>query len=173
MLRVAPLRLEPRSKAERGYKLAAHEDGPAKAVHAVALDVHVGLSAETVLRRVGRACLDHLLRNEDAALAGDADGIHQMRVAVRRLRAVLSAFAPLLPKEQRRCRPRLRAALVPPMLSAMPATSMFFTSALAAAGASGAAGRQRVRASGSWSPSATAARRRPVWTKAIVSTRYT
>ena len=43
-----------------------------------------------------------MLRNEDAALAGDPEGIHQMRVAVRRLRAILSAFAPLLPREQRR-----------------------------------------------------------------------
>ena len=101
LLSVAPLRLERRSKAERGYRLAAHESGPAKSVHATAIDLHGGLSGEAVLRRVGRACLDHLLRNEDAALAGDAEGIHQMRVAVRRLRAILSAFAPLLPKDQR------------------------------------------------------------------------
>jgi triphosphatase len=102
LLHVAPLRLERRSKAERGFRLAAHEHGPAKAAHAEALDLHADLSAETVLRRIGRACLDHLLRNEDAALAGDAEGIHQMRVAVRRLRAILSAFAPLLPRDQRR-----------------------------------------------------------------------
>jgi triphosphatase len=54
------------------------------------------------LQRIGRICLDHLVRNEDAALAGNAEGTHQMRVAVRRLRALLSAFAPLLPTEQRR-----------------------------------------------------------------------
>jgi inorganic triphosphatase YgiF len=102
LLHVAPLRLEPRSKAERGYRLSDHEDGPAKAVHAASLDLRQGISAETVLQRVGRACLDHMLRNEDAALAGDVEGIHQMRVAVRRLRAVLSAFADLLPREQRR-----------------------------------------------------------------------
>ena len=60
------------------------------------------LSGEAVLRRVGRASLDHLLRNEDAALAGDAEGLHQMRVAVRRLRAILSAFTPMLPNAQGR-----------------------------------------------------------------------
>ncbi len=102
LLHVAPLRLEPRSKAERGYRLSDHEHGPAKAVHAAALDLRQGLSAEVALQRIGRACLDHMLRNEDAALAGDPEGIHQMRVAVRRLRAILSAFAPLLPREQRR-----------------------------------------------------------------------
>jgi CHAD domain-containing protein len=35
-------------------------------------------------------------------LGGDAEAIHQMRVAVRRLRAVLSAFGPVLPAEPRR-----------------------------------------------------------------------
>jgi triphosphatase len=102
LLSVAPLRLEPRSKAERGYRLAEHEPGPEKAVHAAPLDLRGELSAEAALQRIGRACLDHMLRNEDAVMAGDAEGIHQMRVAVRRLRAILSAFAPLLPRDQRR-----------------------------------------------------------------------
>jgi len=102
LLHVAPLRLEPRSKAERGYRLSGHDDGTAKAVHAAALDLRGGISAEVALQRIGRACLDHMLRNENAALAGDPEGIHQMRVAVRRLRAILSAFAALLPPEQRR-----------------------------------------------------------------------
>src|SRR3984885_5627558 len=102
LLHVAPLRLEPRSKAERGYRLSEHEEGAGEAVHAAPLNLRAGLSAEAALQRIGRACLDHMLRNEDAALAGDAEGIHQMRVAVRRLRAILSAFAPLLPRAQRR-----------------------------------------------------------------------
>ena len=102
LLHVAPLRLERRSKAERGYLLAARAPGAAKAAHAAPVELYAGLTGEMVLRRIGHACLDHLLRNEDAALAGDAEGIHQMRVAVRRLRAILSAFAPLLPRDQRR-----------------------------------------------------------------------
>jgi CHAD domain-containing protein len=73
-----------------------------KAAHAEPVALQPGMTGEAVLRRVGRACLKHLLANEAAVLAGDAEGIHQMRVAVRRLRAVLSAFAPLLPTEQRR-----------------------------------------------------------------------
>jgi CHAD domain-containing protein len=55
-----------------------------------------------VLQQAGRACLDHLGRNEQAALAGDAEGIHQMRVAVRRWRAPLSAMAPFVPSGPRR-----------------------------------------------------------------------
>jgi CHAD domain-containing protein len=60
------------------------------------------VSGEAVLQRAGRACLDHLLANEQAARLGDAEGIHQMRVAVRRLRAILFLFSPCLPKEPRR-----------------------------------------------------------------------
>jgi triphosphatase len=101
LLHVAPLRLERRSKSERGYLLAAHELGRAKAVHATPIALSGELTGETVLRRVGRTCLDQLLRNEAAVLDGDIDGIHQMRVAVRRFRAILSTFAPLLADDQR------------------------------------------------------------------------
>jgi triphosphatase len=102
LLHVAPLRLERRSKAERGYRMAAHETGIPKAVHAHPVALEAGVSGALVLRRIGRTCIDHLLRNEDATLAGDVEGVHQMRVAVRRLRAILSAFALLLPDDQRR-----------------------------------------------------------------------
>ena len=84
------------------YRPAASKSRVGKPVHAKPLTLRPDLSGEAALQRAGRACLDHLLRNEKAALCGDAEGIHQMRVAVRRLRAILSAFTPLLPKESRR-----------------------------------------------------------------------
>jgi triphosphatase len=149
LLRVAPLRLERRSKAERGYQLAAHEASATKVVHAAAVELQAGLTGEAALRRIASACLDHLLRNEDAALAGDAEGIHQMRVAVRRLRAALSAFAPLLPRDQRRWASKelrwladalgearnldvFSSALLPPARAALPIASEFDRLALAA-----------------------------------------
>lgn len=61
-----------------------------------------GLSGELVLQRAGYACIEHLARNERAARAGEAEGIHQTRVAVRRWRATLSAFGPLIPQAPRR-----------------------------------------------------------------------
>lgn len=45
------------------------------------------MTVENVLQRIGRRCLAHLLRNEPAALADQPEGIHQMRVAIRRLRS--------------------------------------------------------------------------------------
>jgi CHAD domain-containing protein len=55
-----------------------------------------------MLQSIGRWCLAHLLRNEPAALADQPEGIHQMRVAVRRLRSMLSAVKPMLPAEHYR-----------------------------------------------------------------------
>jgi CHAD domain-containing protein len=54
------------------------------------------------LQAIGRGCIDHLLRNEPAALSGQAEGVHQMRVAVRRLRAALSAVKSMIPDEHYR-----------------------------------------------------------------------
>ena len=142
LLRVAPLRLERRSKAERGYQLATHDDGAPKAAHAEPVELHAGLTGEAVLRRVGRSSLDQLMRNEDAVMAGDPEGIHQMRVAVRRLRAILSSFAQLLPDAQGRWASRelrwfgdvlgdarnldvFADSLLRPALEALPAASEF------------------------------------------------
>ena len=100
LLAVAPVRLERRSKSERGYRLAAAEPPPVKAAHAAAVDLAGSLSGDEALRRIGNACLDQILRNEAAVSARLPEGI-QMRVAVRRLRAVLSAFGRMLPAEQR------------------------------------------------------------------------
>jgi inorganic triphosphatase YgiF len=102
LLAAAPLRLERRSKAERGYNLAAGDSTGTASVHSRPFDLDPGTSTEEALQRIGRACLDQALRNESAILAGRPEGVHQMRVAVRRLRATLSAFRSILPEEQRR-----------------------------------------------------------------------
>jgi CHAD domain-containing protein len=55
------------------------------------------MAVEAALQRFGRQCLTQLQRNEPVALAGESEGIHQMRVAVRRLRSLRSALKPMLP----------------------------------------------------------------------------
>ena len=86
--------LELRSKAERGYALADHR-----------ADDHVGASAIILaddmmaaegFRAIGFSCLHHLAANQAAILKDDPEGIHQMRVGLRRLRAALSLFKPLI-----------------------------------------------------------------------------
>lgn len=102
LLAVAPVRLERRSKPARGYRLVAPEAPPVAAVHAASVDLDRSLSGHEALRRIAHTCLDQMQQNEGAVLVGLPDGIHQMRVAVRRLRAVLAAFGAMLPGEQRR-----------------------------------------------------------------------
>ena len=99
LLETAPLRIDARSKSERGYRLVEGELRPSP-VHAEAMSVDAGMSVAEVLQSIGRSCLAHLLRNEAAALDGQPEGVHQMRVAVRRLRSLLSAVKKLLPEEE-------------------------------------------------------------------------
>ena len=102
LLAVAPVRLGRRSKAERGYRLAASPTAAPMAIHALPVKLDAAASGDAALRRIGLACLDQLLRNEPGVIAGLAEAIHQTRVAARRLRAILSAFGKMLPAEQRR-----------------------------------------------------------------------
>jgi len=102
LLDVAPVRIETRSKAERGYALVTPDGGRPPAVHVKPVTLDARVTVEGMLQRIGRSCLAHLLRNEPAALADQPEGIHQMRVAVRRLRSVLSALKPMLPAEHYR-----------------------------------------------------------------------
>jgi triphosphatase len=101
-LNVAEIRLETRSKAERGYRLLGSSTDRPQAVRAgtVALDRH--MTVEAALQRFGLRCLGHLLRNEPIALADEPEAIHQMRVAVRRIRSALSALKKMLPAEHHR-----------------------------------------------------------------------
>jgi len=99
LLDVAPLRIETRSKAERGYRLVAVDGGPMPAVHASPVALRGSMTVEGVLQNIGRSCISHLLRNEPAALSGQIEGVHQMRIAARRLRAALSALKAMIPAE--------------------------------------------------------------------------
>jgi CHAD domain-containing protein len=44
------------------------------------------------------AILDHWLANQPAALAGQAEGVHQMRIAIRRLKTLFNLFRPYIAK---------------------------------------------------------------------------
>jgi triphosphatase len=102
LLETVPLRVDLRSKSERGYRLADGDDAEPAAVSAGPVALGPDMTVEEALQRVGRACLGHLLRNEPAALAGGVEGVHQMRVAMRRLGSMLSAVKKLLPEAERR-----------------------------------------------------------------------
>ena len=97
---LAPLRLETRSKSTRGYALAA---GAPPAWHkaeppALEDDATVDQAIQAILRN----CLRQWGANEAAALDGsDPEGVHQIRVALRRLRSAFSVFGRLFDPGQR------------------------------------------------------------------------
>ena len=106
--RTVPFRLGARSKAARGFALRSPPR--LRAVKAPVVRLDPELSVEQAFKRIGSSCLSHLRSNERCAFAGtDVGGVHQMRVAARRLRSALSLFRKVLPPERtRRIRRRLR-----------------------------------------------------------------
>jgi inorganic triphosphatase YgiF len=102
LVEAAPLRIETRSKSERGYRLLDGDDTAPAAVHAEPVDLDPDMSVEAALQKIGRSCLAQLLRNEPAVLSAEAEGVHQMRVAVRRLRSAVSSLKKFLPEDDLR-----------------------------------------------------------------------
>lgn len=89
-----PARLALKSKSERGYELIdGKQDLPVKAIE---IDLPADANARDAFRLIGLACLKQVIDNEPALLKGDPEGIHQMRIGLRRLRAAMSLFADLL-----------------------------------------------------------------------------
>ena len=64
------------------------------------VDLVAGISTRDGFKAIGRACLRQIVGNGPALLKGDPEGVHQMRVGLRRLRAALSLFAEMLSDPQ-------------------------------------------------------------------------
>jgi inorganic triphosphatase YgiF len=98
LTRALPAQLALKSKSERGYELVdGRQDQPVKATP---IDLSAGVTTRDGFRIIGRACLKQIIDNEPALLKGDPEGVHQMRVGLRRLRAAVSLFAGLLRDQQ-------------------------------------------------------------------------
>lgn len=99
-----PLRLGIRTKADRGYALLAGEaqgEG-ARVVKSIDSGTGPGMSAGETFQAIARACLKQLISNEAALLqAREPGAVHQMRVAIRRLRAAMSLFKDVIDDKKR------------------------------------------------------------------------
>jgi triphosphatase len=96
-----PAALLVESKAARGYRLAAGE--LPHAVGAPHLAVPWDLPLPQAILRILRHGFQHFLDNYPAVtLAGEPEGIHQMRVAMRRLLSAIRMFGPVLRLEDTR-----------------------------------------------------------------------
>jgi inorganic triphosphatase YgiF len=103
------------SKADRGYRLYRQLPSAPDKAGELPLDgaVLATLPPRAVFRVIAFACLAHMQRNHAGAIVSDdPEYIHQMRVAVRRLRACLRLFAPLLT-------PQFADSALPPLRALM------------------------------------------------------
>ncbi|MGY3621093.1 CYTH and CHAD domain-containing protein [Bradyrhizobium sp. USDA 10063] len=87
--------LDLRSKAERGYGLACGSEE--QVVFAEPIELEAGMTASEAFRVVARGTVRHFSGNADAVRNLDPEGVHQMRVGLRRLRAAISLFSKVLP----------------------------------------------------------------------------
>ncbi len=94
IMEMVPAQLEVKSKSERGYDLL--ESRLITAETAVDPKLRVGMSAGRAFTLIGRACLRHLVANEPGVMSRDGNALHQMRVALRRLRAAISVFSEIV-----------------------------------------------------------------------------
>jgi inorganic triphosphatase YgiF len=98
LIRVLPARLAFKSKSERGYGLM--EGGPDTPVKAATIDLLANMCTRDAFKMIGIACLKQVVDNVPALIKSDPEGVHQMRVGLRRLRAAMSLFAGLLSDPQ-------------------------------------------------------------------------
>lgn len=89
-----PVRIENVSKAERGYALA-QEDKP-QAVKATPVTLERKATLGEALGAIMLNCLQQMQANERLVATGDVEGLHQMRVGLRRLRAALAMVRDLI-----------------------------------------------------------------------------
>jgi inorganic triphosphatase YgiF len=94
LIRVLPARLAFKSKSERGYELM--EGGPDAPVKAATIDLLANMCTRDAFKMIGLACQKQVVDNVPALIKSDPEGVHQMRVGLRRLRAAMSLFAGLL-----------------------------------------------------------------------------
>jgi triphosphatase len=99
--RVAPLRIGGLSKAARGHALVTGR--PPRPRKAGRLVLDHDSTVEQAMLTIFRRCVAHAVMNEAPAMAGvDPEGVHQLRVALRRLRSALSLLRDAIPEPARR-----------------------------------------------------------------------
>ncbi len=94
-----PLRFEVVTKAARGFHLTDGDGPHIEKAGAIKLDRKA--TAATGFQTVASLCIHHFAENERVFLAtGVPDALHQMRVAIRRLRSLISFFEDVLPEDE-------------------------------------------------------------------------
>jgi len=89
--REIPIAWEYDTKAARGYRLAL--DQPPQPERARPIAISPDMPGRLAFVAIAQSCLRHIRANEGCARLGqDSEGVHQLRVGVRRLRALVGAY---------------------------------------------------------------------------------
>jgi inorganic triphosphatase YgiF len=98
LLKDIPLTLENTSKAHRGFDF--YRIKPPSILNARQLRLSKDSDVNSAFKQIATECIHQLLGNQDMVLHGtDVEGVHQMRVAMRRLRSAFSVFRNMLEGE--------------------------------------------------------------------------
>ncbi|MGZ9242858.1 MAG: CYTH and CHAD domain-containing protein [Candidatus Binatia bacterium] len=90
-----PMHIGNRSKADRGYAMLSSQ--PEAAVKAARLDLSADMTVEQAFQSIASNCISHMEENDQLVIKRhDVEGLHQMRVGMRRLRSALSMFEDFL-----------------------------------------------------------------------------
>lgn len=96
LLDKVPLWIENISKAQRGY--AHYRPQLLQLRHAHAVRLRPSMTILDACRSIVRECIGHLQGNHDiVAHDSNAEGVHQMRVALRRMRSAMTIFGDIMP----------------------------------------------------------------------------
>lgn len=95
LVRKSGAELDLRSKSERGYQLVSGDGGGAQ--HAEPIQLKHDFSPQDAFRAIAHSTLRQITANADPVRDMESEGVHQMRVGLRRLRAAISLFADILP----------------------------------------------------------------------------
>lgn len=93
-----PLQIANDSKAARGYALL--EKRPPPPVKATPVRLTRKMRLEDAFRTIGLNCLQQMEANVPGVLTQSVESLHQMRVGLRRLRALLDMFSELAPLQR-------------------------------------------------------------------------
>lgn len=92
---IVPVRIARKTKADRGFALLGESQRAPSKARPIKLGAKASVS--DALQAVLEACLAHVVANEPAVMIdNNVEGLHQMRVALRRLRAGLATFEPVI-----------------------------------------------------------------------------
>jgi len=97
---VVPLRIEPASKPARGYDLVRNVG--LAAPRAAAIHIDPAKSVRDAFAAITQPCVAHIVAAANfAGKSDDPEGIHELRVAIRRMRAAFSIFRNAVPENDR------------------------------------------------------------------------